>query len=81
MRRSGLLSVRLLLGSGRWAGLLAGAAFQFKITFVAALAAGGLWLLVLRRLRDLALFTAAGVSSVWARMRISSCASRRPSRR
>ena len=61
----GLLSVRLLLASGRWAALLAGAAagaaFQFKITFVAALAAGGLWLLVLRRWRDLAHFTAAGV--------------------
>ena len=61
----GLLSVRLLLAGGRWAALLAGAAagaaFQFKITFVAALAAGGLWLLVLRRWRDLAHFTAAGV--------------------
>ena len=61
----GLLSVRLLLANGRWAALSAGAAagvaFQFKITFVAALAAGGLWLLLLRRWRDLAHFTAAGV--------------------
>lgn len=59
-----LLSVRLLLASGRWpallAGVAAGVAFQFKITFVAALAAGGLWLLVLKRWRDLLLFAAAG---------------------
>ena len=59
-----LLSVRLLLAGGRWpallAGVAAGVAFQFKITFVAALAAGGLWLLVLKRWRDLLLFAAAG---------------------
>lgn len=61
----GLLSVRLLLANGRWAALSAGAAagvaFQFKITFVAALAAGGLWLLLWRRWRDLAHFSAAAV--------------------
>jgi hypothetical protein len=60
----GLLAVRLLLSDGRWAALLAGAAagmaFQFKITFVAALAAGGLWLLASRRWRDLLNFTVAG---------------------
>jgi hypothetical protein len=59
-----LLSVRMLLASGRWpallAGVAAGVAFQFKITFVAALAAGGLWLLLLRRWRDLVYFTTAG---------------------
>ena len=59
-----LLSVRLLLVSGRWpallAGVAAGVAFQFKITFVAALAAGGLWLLLLKRWRDLLLFATAG---------------------
>jgi len=59
-----LLSIRFLMDSGRWsallAGVAAGVAFQFKITFVAALAAGGLWLLVLKRWRDLLLFAAAG---------------------
>ena len=59
-----LLSIRLLLAGGRWptllAGMAAGVAFQFKITFVAALAAGGLWLLMLKRWRDLLLFAAAG---------------------
>jgi hypothetical protein len=59
-----LLSIRLLLVGGRWpallAGVAAGVAFQFKITFVAALAAGGLWLLLLRRWRDLLLFATAG---------------------
>ncbi len=59
-----LLSVRLLLASGRWpallAGMAAGVAFQFKITFVAALAAGSLWLLVLKRWRDLLVFATAG---------------------
>lgn len=58
-----LLSIRLLLGSGRWGATLAGAAagisFQFKITFVAALAAGGLWLLAQRRWRDFVRFAAA----------------------
>jgi hypothetical protein len=60
-----LLSIRLLLGSGQWAaplsGAAAGLAFQFKITFVAALAAGSVWLLALGRHRDFVRFAAAGV--------------------
>jgi hypothetical protein len=48
-----------------WAGLLAGLAPQFKITFVAAGAAGGLYLLVFRRWDQLWRFAvAAGLSSV-----------------
>jgi hypothetical protein len=48
-----------------WAGLLAGLALQFKITFVAAAAAGCLWLLLYRRWQDFVRFAAAAaVSSV-----------------
>ena len=60
----GLLAVRLLLVPRWWAMLLAGTAaglaFQFKITFVAALAAGGLWLLAARRWWELVFFSSAG---------------------
>jgi hypothetical protein len=47
-----LLAIRLLLSRSRWAVFLAGGsaglAMQFKITFVAALATGALWLLLFR---------------------------------
>jgi hypothetical protein len=52
----GLLAIRLLLSQSRWsvplAGIVAGLALQFKITFVAAAAAGALWLLIYRRWAD-----------------------------
>jgi hypothetical protein len=61
-----LLAIRLLLSRGRWsvplAGFCAGMATQFKFTFVAALAAGCLWLLLRRRWKDAAVFTATGVA-------------------
>jgi hypothetical protein len=61
----GLLAMRLLLARGPaamlMAGVAAGVSFQFKITFVAALSAGALWLLARRRFRDFAWFVAAGV--------------------
>ncbi len=60
-----LLAVRLLLsrspGAALPAGLCAGLATQFKITFVAALAAGSVWLLLRRRWGQSATFAAAGV--------------------
>jgi hypothetical protein len=59
-----LLAIRFLLMRSAWgtllAGFAAGLASQFKFTFVAALAAGALWLLVRRRGKDLAVFLAAG---------------------
>jgi len=60
-----LLTVRLLFIESWWAivlaGLCAGFATQFKITFVAALAAGTLWLLIRRRWRQAGGFAAAAV--------------------
>ncbi len=62
-----LLAIRLLFGQSRWmvllAGLCAGFATQFKITFVAALVAGGLWLLYRRQWKDFAIFAAGGILS------------------
>jgi hypothetical protein len=59
-----LLAIRLLLMRSAWgislAGVAAGLASQFKFTFVAALAAGALWLLLQRRGKDLAVFVGAG---------------------
>jgi hypothetical protein len=59
-----LLAIRLLLSRARWAaalaGVSAGLAIQFKITFVAALATGVLWLLMQRRWKDLAGFAVLG---------------------
>jgi len=59
-----LAAIRLLLVGSPWAvvlaGVCAGLATQFKYTFVAALAAGCLWLLVRRRWKDLARFAASG---------------------
>jgi hypothetical protein len=61
------LALRLLLARSRYsalfAGLSAGLAVQFKITLVAALAAGFLWLLFYRRSRGLGAFAAAGALS------------------
>jgi hypothetical protein len=64
-----LLTIRLLLSrqrwSATWAGICAGLALQFKISFVAAAVTGVLWLLARFRWRDLALFVSAAlVSSV-----------------
>jgi hypothetical protein len=60
-----LLAIRLLLSSQRWAvplaGVCAGLALQFKFTFVAALGAGMVWLLVQRRWNDLGRFVIPGV--------------------
>src|SRR5438552_7551346 len=57
-----LLAIRLLLSRASWAvpvaGICAGFAMQFKITFVAAAAAGALWLLFQRQWKNLAKFTA-----------------------
>jgi hypothetical protein len=62
-----LLAVRLLFLRSRWAvllaGLSAGFATQFKFTYVSALVAGTLWLLVLRRWKDLGSFLGAAVVS------------------
>ena len=62
-----LLTVRLLLARSRhaalFAGVSAGLAVQFKITLVAALGAGFLWLLFRRKWRELGAFTAAGTLS------------------
>jgi hypothetical protein len=59
-----LLALRLLLARYRYAtlfaGLSAGFATQFKVTFVTALAAGSLWLLFRKRWRELAVFATAG---------------------
>src|SRR5215470_19983326 len=62
-----LLTVRLLLRRSRWAaltaGVCAGLALQFKITMIAALAAGILWLFLKRNWRLLLLFVLAGVAT------------------
>ena len=62
-----LLAVRLLLVRSRWsvilAGFCAGFATQFKLTYVAALAAGSLWLLLRRQWKGLAGFAVAGAFS------------------
>ncbi len=61
-----LLAIRLLLSPAGWAvplaGAFAGLATQFKITFVAAHLAGGLWLLGQRRWRDLTRFAIVGIT-------------------
>lgn len=61
----GLASIRLLLArSSRavlFAGLCAGLATQFKFTYVAALAAGSLWLLLRKQWKNLAIFLGAGI--------------------
>jgi hypothetical protein len=64
-----LLSIRLLLSRHRWsemaAGVCAGLALQFKISFAAAAVTGTLWLLARRKWRSLELFVFASlVSSV-----------------
>ena len=62
-----LTAVRLLLVRSKWAvvaaGFSAGLATQFKITYLAALAAGALWLLLERRWKDLVGFVGAGVAA------------------
>jgi phage shock protein PspC (stress-responsive transcriptional regulator) len=62
----GLATIRLLLVRSRYtvllAGICAGLATHFKITYVAALIAGSLWLLLRRRWKDLTVFVAAGAS-------------------
>lgn len=73
-----LLAIRLLFSRWRWAaliaGLCAGFSTQFKITYVAALVAGSLWLLAQRRWRDFAAFAVGGACTflgvyllIWAR--------------
>jgi hypothetical protein len=64
-----LLAIRLLLSDVRWAlplaGVCAGFAMQFKITFIAAAVAGGLWLLAQKRWKDFVRFgVPAGLFSV-----------------
>jgi hypothetical protein len=58
-----LLAVRLLLSRSRYAvllaGLCSGLALQFKITLVASLIAGSLWLAARKRWRTLSIFLAA----------------------
>lgn len=62
-----LTAVRFLLSRSRYAvllaGLCAGFATQFKFTYVAALVAGFLWLLLGKRWKELAIFLAAGLST------------------
>jgi hypothetical protein len=57
-----LLAVRLLMSRRRWmpllAGISAGLATQFKLTFIAATAAGALWLSFRREWRVLSFFLA-----------------------
>ena len=63
----GLLATRLLLSEHRhaavWAGLCAGLAVQFKITFVAAGVAGALWLAGRRQWRSLSVFCLTGAAA------------------
>jgi hypothetical protein len=58
-----LAGIRLLMSRWRYraafAGLCAGAALQFKFTYVAGIAAGFLWLALRRRWKELAHFVAA----------------------
>jgi hypothetical protein len=60
-----LLAVRLLMSRRRWmpllAGISAGLATQFKLTFIAAIAAGALWLSFRREWRVLSFFLAGAV--------------------
>jgi len=60
----GLAAIRLLLSRSRHAVLLAGVcagiAPEFKVVYIAALAAGSCWLLLRKRVRDLFVFAAAG---------------------
>lgn len=60
----GLAAIRLLLSRLQYRALLAGMcgglATQFKFTFVAALAAGALWLLFRKQWKELGLFVAGG---------------------
>jgi hypothetical protein len=62
-----LLALRLLLSRSPHAvplaGLCAGLSMQFKITFVAAMAAGFLWLLFRKQWRELVSFAAAAIMS------------------
>jgi hypothetical protein len=62
-----LLAIRLLFGQSQWAvllaGLCAGFATQFKITYVATLVAGSLWLILRRQWKDFGRFAAAGILS------------------
>jgi len=62
-----LLAIRLLMRRSRWAALIAGVcagvALQFKITMIAALAAGILWLFLKRNWRLLLLFLLGGVAT------------------
>ena len=62
-----LLTIRLLMHGTApavvLAGLLAGLALQFKITFVAALSGGAVWLAWQRRWLDAFLFVAAGLAT------------------
>jgi hypothetical protein len=63
----GLLAARLLLDDRRWtilaAGVCAGFALQFKITFVAAGVAGALWLAGRRQWRSLIVFSLAAAAT------------------
>jgi len=62
-----LLSIRLLMARSRraviLAGICAGLATQFKLTFIAALAAGALWLIFRKQWKELGIFTASGALS------------------
>ena len=61
----GLAAIRLLLARFRYsillAGCCAGLALQFKITFIAPLIAGSIWLLWRRQWKDMAVFATAAV--------------------
>jgi len=64
-----LLAIRLLVSDVRWAlplaGVCAGFAMQFKLTFIAAAVAGALWLLAQKRWKDFVRFgVPAGLCSV-----------------
>ncbi len=62
-----LIAIRLLLAKPRWcvplAGLAAGFATQFKVTYLSAMVAGCLWLVWQRRWRSAAQFSGAAVAS------------------
>ena len=63
----GLTAIRLLLARFRYsvllAGCCAGLALQFKITYLAPMIAGSIWLLYRRQWKDLAAFATAGVAT------------------